>query len=266
MLHGALASHRRGRVLQEALSASVTAELPPEGSVVVMFGEEFQSAPTDRQSKLIEWTRTAGRVLLLLPPFSATACDRPVPWRTERLESLPRGGEGIATLLAGEVGYRLIGSLQAPPLPGATWSDLSLCVGTYRLHAAAGLFVATCLPLWSLAVLDATAEVEAWLDALAELAGEAPAIEIQKPKELLPDHYGLLVFLLSKSFKDEAHAFTELSTSPIFRLSLERARSLLKELQDQGLVGAAVPTAEAHALVMESPYALYVNPVREVSK
>ena len=73
--------------------------------------------------------------------------------------------KGLAKVLAPEVAYRLTGKLQTPPLPGATWSDLSVCVGSYRLHPAAGLFAVTCLPLWSLAVLDAPEEIENWLAA-----------------------------------------------------------------------------------------------------
>jgi hypothetical protein len=87
--------------------------------------------------------------------------------------SAPRGGEGLAKVLAPEVGYRLTGKLQAPAVPGATWSDLSVAVGSYRLHPAAGLLAVTCLPLWSLAVLDAPGYLESWFTSLVSLAGES---------------------------------------------------------------------------------------------
>ena len=152
LLHGGLTTHRRGRILREALSAEATTTLPESGAVLVAFADGFQAADESEQARLVEWTRAAGHVLLLVPPFAAGTCERPVPWRAERLEGGPRGGEGLAKILAGEVTHRLEGKLQTPPLPGATWSDLSVCVGTYRLHPAAGLFAITCLPLWSLAV------------------------------------------------------------------------------------------------------------------
>ena len=41
---------------------------------------------------------------------------------------------------------------------------------------------------------------------------------------------------------------------------------LLKELRDRRLVDGAIPTREAHTLVMQSPYAPYVSAIREVSK
>lgn len=265
LLHGALATHRRGKILQESLSAEPATELPDGRAVVVAFADAFQGAEESEQSRLVEWTRVSGHLLLLVPPFAAGTCERPVSWRAERMQSTPRGGEGLAKMLASEVAYRLDGKLQTPAVPGATWSDLSVCVGTYRLHPAAGLFAVTCLPLWSLAALDAPNEVENWLASLVALAGESQPATQSVKSALQPDHYGLLVFLLSKSFDDEEQAIAALRSSPIFRFSPERGRSLLKELRDRGLVAGAMPTTEATELVMQSPYAPYVSALREVS-
>lgn len=266
LLHGSLAVHRRGKILQESLSAEPTSELPAGGAVVLAFADAFERAEASEQSRLVEWTRTSGHLLLLLPPFAARTCERPVSWRAERMEHAPRGGEGLAKVLASEVAYRLDGKLQTPAVPGATWSDLSVCVGTYRAHPAAGLFAVTCLPLWSLSVLDAPTELESWLANLFALAGEskpgAPAVE----RALRPEHYGLLIFLLSQSFEEEEQVIAALHSSPIFRFSPERARSLLKELRDRDLVIGAAPSAAAQELVMHSPYAAYVSAVREVTR
>jgi hypothetical protein len=139
-------------------------------------------------------------------------------------------------------------------------------MGTYRLHPAAGLFAVTALPIWSLSVLDAPAELESWFSCLVALAGEeAPAVT-PKTAPLKPDHFGLLVFLLSGSFNTTDEALQNLVSSTVFRFSPERARLLLKELSERGLVVDAAPTPEAKALVMESPYALYVSAVREVNR
>ncbi|WP_321879832.1 hypothetical protein [Paraburkholderia bannensis] len=264
-LHGALATHRRGRILQEALSATPSTELPDGRAVVLAFAEAFQSADEAEQVRLVEWTRVPGHLLLLIPPFAGGGCERPVSWQAERMQSAPRGGEGLAKVLAHEVGYRLAGNLQTPAVPGATWSDLSVSVGSYRLNPAAGLFAVTCLPLWSLAVLDVPEDLESWLAGLVSLAGECKPAETRAATALSPDHYGFLVFLLSKTFTDEEQAIAGLRSSPIFRFSLERGRSLLKELRDRGLVNGAMPTSEAYELVMQSPYAPYVGALREVS-
>lgn len=263
LLHGALATHRRGTILREALAAEPVTTLPDSGGVVLAFAGDFQGADAAEQARLVEWTRAPGHALLLVPPFAAGACERPVSWRAERMEGAPRGGEGLARVLASEVTHRLDGKLQTPSLPGATWSDLSVSIGTYRLHPAAGLFAVTCLPLWSLAVLDVPEETQRWVASLVALAGEPKPAAAPANRSLSPDHYGLLVFLLSKKYDDEEQAIAALRSSSIFRIDPERARALLNELCSRGLVVGALPTTEAAELVLRSPYALYVGALRE---
>lgn len=265
-LHGSLATHRRGLILAEAASAAPTSTLPEGPAVVVEFGEAFQDTEQDERARMIEWTRVPGHVLLLLPPFTKGACESPVTWQAERLTSAPRGGEGLAQVLGPEVSYQLTGKLQVPALPGATWSDCSVCLGVYRLHPAAGLFAVTTLPLWSLAVLDAPEDLERWLSRLVLLAGESKPAQAPEPAALLADHYGFLVFLLSWPLGDEEQAIEGLRSSPVFQISRERGLSLLKDLQDRGLVDGAKPTTEAEELVMQSPYAHYVSALREVNR
>lgn len=265
LLYGGLATHRRGKILREALSAEAMTTLPEAGAVIMAFADAFQAAEKGEQVRLVEWTRAAGHVLLLVPPFAAGLCEQPVLWRAERMEGGPRGGEGLARVLAGEVTHRLEGKLQVPSLPGATWSDLSVCVATYRLHPAAGLLAVTCLPLWSLSVLDVPDETQRWLASLVALAGEAKPLAAPAQMPLSADHYGLLVFLLSRSFEGEEQAIAALQASSIFRIAAEHARSLLIDLRDRGLVLGGVPTPQASALVMQSPYAPYVSALREVT-
>jgi hypothetical protein len=265
LLHGALATHRRATILHEALAATPSTELPDGRGAVLAFAEEFQGSEEGEQARLIEWTRAPGHLLLLLPPFALAACERPVPWRAERMESAPRGGEGLAKALATEVAYRLTGKLQTPAVPGSTWSDLSVAVGSYRLHPAAGLFAVTCLPLWSLAVLDAPGELKSWFASLVLLAGDIASAKAPAASALLPDHYGFLVFLLTHTFADDEQAIAGLRSSPVFSFSAQRGRTLLKELRDRGLVDGAMPTTEAYELVMGSRYAAYVSALREVS-
>ena len=264
VLHGALASHRRGRVLQEALAAEPASVLPEGRAVVMAFGESFQGADRAEQARLVEWTRASGHVLLLLPPFAPGVCEVPVTWRAERFQGGARGGEGLASLLSTEATYRIDGKLQTPPMPGATWGDLSVCLGIHRLHPAAGLFAVTSLPLWSLTALDADDALLSWVDGLSALAGESRAAAPPLERSLTPDHFGMLVFLMSRSFTDEDEALAALQRSSIFRLHPERSRQLLTELRDLGHVVGATLTAEAAELVMKSPYACYVSALREV--
>ena len=91
LLHGALATHRRGRVLREALAAEAVTTLPDSGAVVVAFADAFQEADAGDQARLMEWTRAPGRTLLLVPPFAAGTCEHPISWRAERMAGPPRG-------------------------------------------------------------------------------------------------------------------------------------------------------------------------------
>jgi hypothetical protein len=264
-LYGPLATHRRGTVLREAFGGEVTTTLPDARAVVFSFADAFQGSSDAEQTRLVEWTRAAGHLLVLLPPFAAGTCERPVAWRAERMESAPRGGEGLGIVLSAEVTHRLDGKLQTPSIAGATWSDLSVCTATYRLHPAAGLFAVTCLPVWSLSALDAPDELEKWLAGLVALAGDTKLAESPDERPLHADHYGLLVFLLSKDFSDEEQAIAALRSQAVFRFTPEQARALLSELRVRGLVNGAVPTTQATQLVMQSPYAPYVNALREVT-
>jgi len=262
-LHGPLATHRRGKILREALAAEPATALPDNKAVLMAFADGFQGSTEYERKHLVEWTRAAGHVLLLVPPFAAGACEYPVPWRAERMEGGPRRGEGLAEVLAGEVSHRLEGRLQAPSLPGATWSDLSVCLGIHRLHPAAGLLAVTCLPIWSLAVLDAPEEARRWLASLVTLAGEAKPVTPAAETPLSADHYGLLVFLLSRGFEGEEQALAALHASSVFRIARQQALALLQDLRVRGLVIDATPTTEAAELVMQSPYSPYLNALRE---
>lgn len=261
-LYGGLATHRRGAVLREAISATACDHLPDSAGFVLAFAEDFQKVDSAHQTRLLEWSRTPGRVLALVPPFLPSGCDQPVFWKPERLAKAPPGGAGLAAVLRSEVTHRLSGRLTTPTIPGAVWSDLSVCLGTYRAHPAAGLFAVTCLPLWSLRTLDIPAEVRLWVDGLAELAGEARMVAAE-PAALTPAHFGMLVFLLSANFPDEEAALAALTASRIFGMSAETGRRLMKDLRGRGLLDEAQPCPEAYSLVTNSPYACYVTALRE---
>lgn len=264
-LTGKLAQHRRGRILQEAASAIAGDELPQGRALALDFGESFQSANPSVQQRLIDWTRAPGHALLLMPPFIAESCTTPVNWTAERRGDPPRGSQGIAQILAPEVDYRLTGKLQTPAVTGATWSDLSMVVGTYRSHPAAGMFAATPLPLWSLTVLDAAQELRIWLDELAALAGEPRPDMKPKDTPLCADHYGFLIYLLSGNFDNVNDAMDGLHASSIFRISTAKARALLEDLQSRNLHDGLKPTQEAEQLVLQSPYGHYLSALREAN-
>ena len=48
-------------------------------------------------------------------------------------------------------------------------------------------------------------------------------------------------------------------------MNADTYKALLKDLQARGLVAGATPTGAAEELVLQSPYAHYVNALREVA-
>jgi hypothetical protein len=71
LLHGTLATHRRGRILQEAVCGCPDLLGLPDGRAIVLeFGEAFQAAEQEPSApNWSEWTKSPGHLLLLLPPF-----------------------------------------------------------------------------------------------------------------------------------------------------------------------------------------------------
>jgi len=260
-LLGRLGSHRRGRILAEALEAQPVEDLPSAAGSVFLFGEEFQAASQAEQERLIQWTKQAGRVLVLLPPFSTGRCERPVSWWVERIEPVRSQAEGLTGYLVPEIQHRLQGQLQVPAILGSR-TERGPVVATHRVHPAAGLFLVTCLPLWSLAVLEVPAKLEQWLEEIRSMAGTPAPGPPTEERPLEPEHFGFLIFLLSGEFASVDDALAALGRSPIFAFAPERARRLLADLTERGLIQGARPTRAAEALVTESPYAAYAAALR----
>ena len=266
-LWGALAGHRRGRILCDAVGAKAVTELPEDPGLLMMAGDDFQSREEADQERLLAWSREAAHVLLLLPPYSATTLIRPVEWSAKRRSAKASAGSGLAGLLADEVKFELRGRLTEAPVSGASWADLSICTGYYRNHVTAGAFVATCLPIWSLTVLDRVELVRDWLTDISALGGDSIAKkEVTAVSfELTPDHFALMIHLLGGKFSTDEAAIASLSSSQIFALDPEHARQRLTELVAHGIaVGSRLTEAGMEAL-RESPYAPYAEEVVRMS-
>ena len=171
-LLGILATHARGKVLIEAIDASVAHVLPPEYGLCMAFGSEFQEHDEESQREWVRWAEPAGRTLLLIPPFKMVETTIPVPWRIYRAQKVEAEADKLAKLLASEVRYELTGTVQIATDTGGQWKSGGINTGYCRKHPHAGLFAMTCLPLWSLMVLDHREILQSWLRALHGLAGE----------------------------------------------------------------------------------------------
>lgn len=268
-LAGTLSTHRRRRILQDAVGATAVEDKPLSAGLCLLFGTDFQDASEQLQHDWYNWSQEPGRTLLLIPPFETGQCTVPCEWEIQR-----RSGAGIQQglpllqALAPEVRYELQGQLQVATSLGGTWDDLSICTAYYRKHPHSGVFALTCLPLWSLAVLDRERELQAWLEKLHSLAGTSVETEATQTTsfEPKPEHFTVMLHLLSRRFSSETEALTELQSSPIFTIDIQTAHSYFAELKSHGLVEGGRLTDKGLDVIRRSPFLAYAEELETLTQ
>jgi hypothetical protein len=265
-LLGSLASHARGKVLSEAIGAIGVEFLPNGSGLCLAFGTDFQAADAPTQQTWLNWTAVSGRALLLIPPFNVTECKLPVSWRAFR----PQKPEPIATdslgkLVAAEVKFEIAGMLQTAVEVVGEWKGGGMHTGYYRKHPHSGLFAMTCLPLWSLTVLDHRRIIQEWLKTLDALAGDsAPTIAVEEvTTEFRPnrDHFAMMLHLCERDFASNDEALDRLAESLVFAIPDESARQCLSALEEAGFVNSGKLTDEGRETLLDSPYAVYATAI-----
>lgn len=260
-LIGTLANHRRSRILQDVLSAKIPDIDLPNSGIFLLFGKEFQEADAIEQNNWYEWSQQPSRMLLLLPPFKTVECSIPCQWSVYRNKNDLQQNLSLPKLLAPEVRYELQGKLQIAKQIGGQWDNLAINTAYYRRHPHSGLFAITCLPLWSIALLDCQSKLNDWLVEFYSLVGQAAYLEeiSSTSFELKPEHYTVLLHLLSQNFTDRAVALVALENSSIFSLDLQLAQSCLTELETQGLIAGVKITTKGMKMIRQSPYSAYAE-------
>jgi hypothetical protein len=255
---GSLRDHARGRRLVD-LAGGTTASIPDRSTgVCLFFGGEFQKLNKPAQSEWLDWSQTPGRVFLLLPPFQVGFITPLLDWEILSAGSVPDSlAPPLARRLSGEVRFQLKGAFQVPAKPSGAWDNGTVNTCFYRRHPHAGLFAVTCLPLWSLALLDAKGELKQWLAELFSVAGKP--VEEEQPTEvaafnLRPDHYALLLHLCSEEFASDDQALKALPKSELFRVPPAKARQYLTDLETHGLAKNGRLTIAGRSALAESPY------------
>lgn len=266
-LYGTLAGHRRGRVLQESIEAIEVDRPHASPGLCMMFGEDFQGAEETEQRALVSWTKSPGRALLLLPPYRLSTTQLPVEW-TSSIRGVPaKGTSGLSKLLASEIRYELQGRLQQTPITDSAWLDLSVCTAMYQHHISAGIFVITCLPLWSLTALDHPKMLNRWLEEIYALAGKPKTSDTEQtdtgPFVPTPEHFSLMLHLLTQEFGSQEEALSALEESHLFSIKKETALPLLTSLQESGYVKEAKVQEEGLRVIKASPFAAYAEAVKE---
>jgi hypothetical protein len=268
-LAGSLSSHRRSRILQSAVKAQSVSQ-PPDVGVCLLFGTDFQEGEETWQQDWYTWTQKPGRALLVIPPFKSGTSAIPSSWEISRRSTPPTHQDlPLVSTLASEVQYELQGQLQVAIQLGGIWDDQSICTAYYRKHPHSGIFAITCLPLWSLSVLDQAAELQNWLDELYLLAGppveDSSLIEAEEI-QLQPEHYTVLLHLVSGSFANESAALAALHHSSIFAIDTDRARICLREVQEYGLAIGGRLTESGRTILQRSPYGVYINSLEALKR
>jgi hypothetical protein len=198
----------------------------------------------------------------------------PMPWRVFRpqgvevltIDKQPQGlGDKLPKRLAAEVRFELTGELQVPTQLGVQWKNGGIHTVHYRKHPHAGVFAITCLPLWSLVVLDHKDELRDWVAALELMAGEpAPAEETSRQQEAFEpnkDHFAMMLHLCEGVFADRDEALAALIDSEIFVLPRPVAEARIAELEQAGLIADGQLTGKGRAKLFASPYAAYAEAI-----
>lgn len=261
-LLGTLNSHARGKILSEVLATSAAHVLPAGSGVCIAFGSEFQDQEEEIRREWVRWCEPAGRTLLLVPPFAIGECATPTAWRIYRPQRAETDSAKLAKLLAPEVRYGLAGQLQVATEIGGQWKSGGINTGYHRKHPHAGLFAITCLPLWSLTVLDHRVVLREWTEALHELAGTPSPVEEAKATAMFhpsKDHFAMMLHLCGGSFRNRDEAIETLADSPVLTMPETAARQCLDQLEAAGYSATGMLTPEGREILFASPYAAYAE-------
>ncbi len=258
---GGLAAHARGRTLAAAFNALSCDDALPESGALFVVGKELQ-AGGDQAGSWIGWAATAGRALIVVPPFDRLPCDLPARWEARRTESLAGGETTLGALLARERRHEIRGQL----LPLERTAGQVVTAG-WRKHPAAGLVVITALPVWSLTALDHGGVCSDWLTDLLGQAGEAPESvandheALPGPAERVPtrDEWTLLLHLCTGPFADEKAALNALSRSTIHTLPAECATAAMGGLTELRFAELGCLTPSGERALLDGPYAAYAR-------
>lgn len=268
-LAGSLGNHRRGRVLQEAAGPTISVVEPPDGhGLCMMFGTDFQGNDVKIQKEWVNWSQVPGRVLLLIPILKVGACAEPVKWEvTAKAGVDAKDSDELLQALASEVRNELRGKLQTATQLGGAWGDYAVNTAFYRKHPHSGIFAVTCLPLWSLSVLDHKDALRQWLSELYAMAGTPAQLVEEEESRFQPtaSHFAIMFYLLGGKFADRDIAIRSLDKSDIFNIDTAEAGHILNELEKENLIEGTKITPSGLELLNHSPFAFFMSDIEKLS-
>ena len=266
-----LASHRRGRFLATLLGAMPADGLPDEG-MLLMTGNEYQVADPTEKMRLQEWYRLPGRCLLLLPPYQEGVLFSDLDWRIAFKTGDATSEHSFVKKLVGELDYTIQGQDGSfDPGAGHQLSDFSCNTRYFRKHTGTGLVAATCLPLWSITLLDEDEITARWLEDLGLKAGKSSAeLEpLTAPDDegmvLGPDDYATLVCAYACGLGNPESITEALSSVPIpvIRIDAVALKDATQRLVEAQLLDDTGLTPKGLDELRRSPYWGYAETLKE---
>ncbi len=263
-LIGKLAGHPRGRSLITSLGAVPRGSNPDGDGICLSFASELQDVGIDQQKSLVAWAHEPCRTLLLLPPLKLDEFKVPVSWRVINAGTIDSSkNKGLSKLLSAEIKYELITEMQPAKLIDGEWSGGGINTAYFRKHPNSGVFAVTTLPLWSLTTLDHKQQLFDWLQQLHSLAG-LPIEQEEMPDatqdlKLTPDHFALMLHLVSGRWKNRQSALRSLQDSVVLSLPESRALICMEDLENNWLADQGKLTEQGKFALQASPYKAYAS-------
>lgn len=269
MLMGKLAGHARGRTLSSSVGGVSGGDEPRGNGLIMAFGSEFQDGSGHVQNRIVEWSFQPGRTLLLLPPLKLEECRVPVPWRVIHAGTIDSSkNKGLSRLLSAEIKYELITDMQPARSIDGEWSRGGVNTAYYKKHPNSGVFAVTALPIWSLTTLDHLQQLRDWLTHLHSLSGQpieqAESAEEEACLTLSPDHYALMLHLVSGHWKNRQSALRSLQESVVLALVEVRASECMADLENNGLANDGRLSEKGRMALNASPYKAYAATLENV--
>lgn len=276
-LESTLSEHRHGRFFVSQLGAEPTDDLPEEG-LVLLHGKTFQGFGVQDKQKWWSWTSRPGCALLLIPPLNNAAIVEQTDWQVVITDSAvssaaSRDDGVIPKSVADEVNQRIDGSDgEFDRGQGHQWSDYSVNTRFVKQHSGSGVFAVTCLPLWSISLLENENETIKWLSAILALAGKYSDQFDSEPRYaevvLEPTDYTVMVCVEAWGLKSIEDVKAALSNSKMKTITL--ADQAIDEgfgrLSVSGYVDENGLTESGLAELSKSPYWAYIERLREESR
>jgi len=272
-LDNALSNHRHGRFFISQLEAQPVDETLDDG-LVLMHGKFFQGMDPADQQTWWSWSSRSGCALLLIPPFNLGAVYEQVDWSICLAESTARSDDGVVPdSVVDEVSQRIEGSDgEFDRGQGHQWSDYTINTRFYKQHSGCGVFAATCLPLWSISLLESADETIDWLQALLAFAGKPINTSDSEPVDtemvLEPTDYTLMVCLAAWDLTSVGDVKTRLASSETktIMLSENELAEGFARLSAAGFVNERGLSSAGQTALERSPYWAYTVRLKEESQ